>query len=107
MLHRRREHVFRITTAGRDPAGKDKTMAKFATKTELGRIARCALEYEYGFCPALKDITLLEASDDRTYILFNVNGHEYSFRSRLVWDGVVWCGPGTIEKLEPRKNGRP
>lgn len=73
-------------------------MTKFATKTELRMVARRALESEYGFCPALKDITLLEARDDRTYILFNVNGHEYSFRSHLVWDGAVWCGSGTIEK---------
>ena len=73
-------------------------MTKFATKTELKRTAQVALQSEYGFCPALKDVVLLEGSDDRTYILFTVKGHEYAFNSHLFWDGSVWVGRGTIEK---------
>lgn len=67
-------------------------------KNELRKTAQLALESEYGFKPALNEIVLLEASDDRTYILFEVRGHEYSFNSYLFIDGSVWCGSGTITK---------
>ena len=67
-------------------------------KTEIRKTAQLTLESEYGFKPALNDIVLLEASDDRTYILFRVRNHEYSFRSYLFTDGSVWCGSGTITK---------
>lgn len=68
------------------------------TNTEIKKTAQVALKSEYGFAPALKDITLLEASGDRTRILFRVAGHEYSFNSYNFIDGSVWCGSGTIEK---------
>lgn len=67
-------------------------------KMELKRTAQVALESEYGFKPALDRITLLEGSDDRTYILFRVGSHEYSFDSYKWPDGSVWVGKGTIEK---------
>ena len=60
--------------------------------------AQEALDCEYGFKPALKDITLLEASDDRTYILFEIKGRQYRFSSYKFSNGAVWVGPGPIEK---------
>lgn len=68
------------------------------TNTDIKKTAQAALRSEYGFSPSLKDITLLEASGDRTYILFRVAGHEYSFNSYKFHDGSVWVGSGTIEK---------
>lgn len=68
-------------------------------KIVLKKTVQFALENEYGFKPALNDIVLLEASDDRTYIRFRVNEHEYAFNSRLFRDGSVWCGDGTIKKI--------
>lgn len=76
---------------------------KEKTKNELKHIAQAALKSEYGFEPSMKDIVLLEAYGDGTYILFEVGGHEYSFNSRLMGSGYpfpesVWTGKGTIEK---------
>ena len=68
-------------------------------KEHIKKTAQAALDSEYGFKPALDKITLLEASDDRTYILFRVRNHEYRFDSYRFADGSVWCGSGTIEKL--------
>ena len=68
------------------------------TTTDIKKTAQAALKSEYGFAPSLKDITLLECSGDRTYILFRVAGHEYSFDSHSFADGSVWVGSGTIEK---------
>ena len=71
------------------------------TKTELKKIAQLALDSEYGFAPALKEITLLEASDG-TKIYFKVNGKEYNFTSHINTYGgmeTIWVGAGTIEKL--------
>ena len=72
------------------------------TKTELKKIAQLALDSEYGFAPALKEITLLEASSDGTKIYFKVNGKEYNFTSHINTYGdmdTIWVGQGTIEKL--------
>ena len=66
------------------------------TKEELKKTAQVALKSEYGFAPALSAIRLLEASDDRKYILFRVGDTEYRFNSYLFHDGSVWCGRGTI-----------
>ena len=68
------------------------------TKNELKTIAQRALKAEYGFAPAKKDITLLEAYGDGTYILFEINGNEYSFNSSLASDGSVYCLKGNISK---------
>ena len=70
-------------------------------KRNLKLTAQAALENEYGFKPALKDIVLLEGSDDRTYILFRVKNHEYRFTSHIfnINVGDVWVGDGTIEKI--------
>ena len=62
------------------------------------RTAQAALYSEYGFQPALDRITLLEGSDDRTYIRLKVGSPEYSFDSYKWPDGSVWVGKGTIEK---------
>ena len=60
--------------------------------------AQEALYQEYGFKPPLKEITLLEADGDRTYIRFRVKKHVYEFESYTLYDGSVWVGSGTIEK---------
>ena len=60
----------------------------------LKRTAQAALYSEYGFQPSLDRITLLEGSDDRTYIRFKVGSHEYAFDSYTWPDGSVWVGKG-------------
>lgn len=67
--------------------------------TEMKKIAQAALRSEYGFKPPLDDIRLMESNDTGTYIAFTVKGRYYAFRSRRIFDGSVWCGSGTIEKL--------
>ena len=49
------------------------TMDTFATQL----IAIQALHKKYGFTPSPQQVKLLESSDDGSYILFHVNGHEY------------------------------
>ena len=72
---------------------------KERTKAELRKIAQVALKSEYGFSPSLKEIVLLEAYGDGSYILFEVNKNEYCFSSRVKdCDGSVYAGKGTIEK---------
>lgn len=68
------------------------------TDDMLQLLAQMALMGEYGFVPALSEITLLEASGDGTYILFRVKSHEYRFSSHLHNGGVAIC-QGTIEKI--------
>ena len=72
-------------------------------KQGFKRIAAQALQDEYGFAPALKDIILLEADMDRTYILFSVKNNEYKFRSyyfgREYNEPCLYTGPGTIERI--------
>ena len=67
---------------------------------KLKKTAQAALQSEYGFKPALDKIVLLEASDDRSYILFRVGLHDYRFESSVSSDGSVWVGRGTIDKLD-------
>ena len=69
------------------------------TKANLKKIAQAALNSEYGFAPAISNITLLEASGDGTYILFSVKEKEYRFNSHMFLDGSVWAGEGTITKV--------
>lgn len=73
------------------------------TNTELKKIAQSALQFEYGFAPKLKEIVLLEASGDGTYILFEVNCVEYCFESSMKGEADIpkdckWLTIGTIEK---------
>ncbi len=56
-----------------------------------------ALKVEYGFAPHKKDIILLEASYDRTYIMFEVRSKQYQFNSYDTGFGI-WCGEGTISR---------
>lgn len=69
------------------------------TNTQLKRIAQSALGSEYGFAPKVSDIILLESYTDGTYILFEVDGHQYRFESYVCRFGGVWVGPNTIKKL--------
>lgn len=70
------------------------------TKTELKKIAQMALDSEYGFAPSLNKIVLLEANGEGNYILFSVRGREYCFDSRVLVDGTIWVGKGTIERRD-------
>jgi hypothetical protein len=67
-----------------------------ATNTEIKKTAQAAFRSEFGVTPLLKDIRLLEASGDRTYILFRIGKHEYTFNSCVYPDGSVWVGDGTL-----------
>ena len=67
-------------------------------RTEMKVIVSEALENEYGFSPKLKDIILLEASGDGTYILFQIKDSQYRFDSRRSEKNGVWVGKGTITK---------
>ena len=78
------------------------------TNTEIKRTAIAAFEnYTGARGTKLCDITLLEASRDRTYILFSVHGIEYRFDSYVCdhfeMNGkeieCIWCGNGTVERI--------
>ncbi len=76
-------------------------MAK--TNRQLKEIAYIALKSEYGFAPSKKDIALMEAAGDGTYILFRVGTKQYRFNSYILHIGgmdSVWCGNGTINKID-------
>ena len=77
------------------------------TKEELREVAQAALKNEYGFAPARKDIVLLEASGDATYILFRVNGNIYRFESRYPHGehNGVYVGKGTITREDEIDEG--
>lgn len=47
------------------------------TTQEFKKMMQEALKNEYGFYPALKQMTLLEASDDLERIMARVGEHEY------------------------------
>lgn len=80
------------------------------TKTEIKKTAQAAVRSYTGTEPKLSTITLLEASDDRTYILFRVCDIEYRFDSYICdrytdstgYHECVWVGDGTIERLGRR-----
>lgn len=67
------------------------------TSRELKSIVIAALDSEFGFAPKQKQVVLLEAAGDGTYILFQVGKHEYRFDSYRMHDGSIWVGNGTIE----------
>lgn len=62
------------------------------------KTAQYALKAEYGFAPSMSEIQVLEASGDRTYILFRVGQWEYEFKSYIFSGKSVWAGPGHIRK---------
>ena len=72
-------------------------------KQIIKKTAQYALKAEYGFAPALADITLLESSGDRSYILFKVSDYEYEFNSYTLSDGSVWVGAGHVEQTAKYK----
>lgn len=73
---------------------------KELTKRQLQQIMVAALMNEYGFAPKCKDVILLEADGNGTYILAEVNRNVYSFNSdyRLDEENGVYTGKGTIDK---------
>lgn len=74
------------------------------TMTDIKRTAQAAIRSYTGTEPKLSTITLLEASDDRTYILFRVCDIEYRFSSYICdrRTDSIWVGDGTIERLGRR-----
>lgn len=80
------------------------------TQTDIKRTAQAAVYCFTGMEPKLSWITLLESSEDRTYILFRVRDIEYRFSSSVFdrWtdeDGEhesIWVGDGTLERLGRR-----
>ena len=63
------------------------------TKIELKRIARKVLIKENGYAPSYREITLLEASGEGQYMLFQVGNFEYS------WDSfTLEKRPGEVSK---------
>ena len=84
---------------------------KTYTKTEIKRTAQAAIRSFTGIEPKLSQITLLECSDDRTYILFRVTDVEYRFTSYVFRPFTdengkrvepIWVGDGTVERLGRR-----
>lgn len=71
---------------------------KEKTKIELKKIVKEVLLNKYGFSPKLKDVKLLEARGDGTYILFEIGFHEYCFNSYLINDNVIYLGIDTLEQ---------
>lgn len=73
---------------------------KELTNMQLKQIVVSALRNEYGFAPKGKDVVLLEADGNGTYILAEVNGNVYSFNSdyRFGIENGVYTGKGTIDK---------
>ena len=92
---------------------KAKTI-KEVGKTEFNHACKAtmqsALNSTYGFAPALKDIKLLEASGDRTYILARIGNREYRFDSYICDSrtGSIWIGDDPVRmtaKFKWTKNG--
>lgn len=54
------------------------------TNRQLQQHAAKALTNEYGFAPEYKDIVLLEADGNGSYILFEVNGKVYSLNGDYI-----------------------
>ena len=71
------------------------------SKQEIKRILQCALKSEFGFAPALSEITLHKTLPDGTHALFVVAGKKYRFDSdtiALAGFETVYVGPGTIRR---------
>lgn len=72
-------------------------------KQEIKERLQRALESEYGFYPAKKDIEILESNINGTYVIFEVKENKYKFKSdyfRGKKEYGVWCGKGTISRIE-------
>lgn len=59
------------------------------TKKELKSIAKDRLHYFTGISVGVKQITLLEADGDGSYILFQVGKLFYSYNSRCVGESLA------------------
>lgn len=71
------------------------------TKQNIRGIVQCALKSEFGFAPAMSNITVHDSSMDGTYVVFSVNDKKYIFDSYEVDAGgmkTVYVGPGTISR---------
>lgn len=68
-------------------------------KNQLKTIIQAALYSEYGFAPLMKEIVILDAAKDGSYIKRSINEHIYIFKSSYSQGVGVWTGKGTIKKL--------
>lgn len=82
------------------------------TNSEIKRTAKAAFESYTGGTVRISDIVLLEASDDRTYIRFEIKDIEWVFVSYICdrFTDVngrevecVWVGENTLERIGRRK----
>lgn len=71
------------------------------SKQNIKKIVQCALKSEFGFAPALSEISLYRSLPDGTHALFVVNNKKYRFDSYVITAGgleSVWVGSGTIRR---------
>ena len=70
------------------------------TNSQIKETAAIAFESNFGIRPKNKDIQIIDKKEDRTYIIFTVGQHLYRFSSYTFHDDSVWCGNGTVEKVD-------
>lgn len=71
------------------------------SKKDIRHILQSALKSEFGFAPALSEITIFKSLPDGTHALFLVDGREYrfdSYTSNIGGMETVWVGAGTIRR---------
>lgn len=70
------------------------------TNSQIKETCAIAFESNFGIRPKNKDIQIIDKNDNRTYIIFTVGQHLYKFSSYTFHDESVWCGNGTVEKVD-------
>lgn len=70
------------------------------TNSQLKETCAIAFESNFGIRPKNKDITIIDKNDNRTYMIFTVGNHLYKFSSYTFMDEAVWCGNGTVVKID-------
>ena len=70
------------------------------TNSQLKETCAIAWESNFGIRPKNKDIQIIDKNDNRTYIIFTVGNHLYKFYSYTFHDDSIWCGNGTVEKID-------
>lgn len=58
------------------------------TKYQLKSLAKDIFLYHYGFAPAVKDVVLMEADMDGSYIGCEIKGHGYQIYSELLFSSA-------------------
>ena len=70
------------------------------TNSQIKETCAIAWESNFGIRPKNKDIKIIDKKEDRTYILFSVGYHLYEFHSYIFHDNSLWCGNGTVKKVD-------